>query len=482
MVSQRVYVGTQPYAYPDGPSANAALLNAWSGGALFTQWFGHGSQFRWSRVGADRVLSTLQEATFPPQIRLPFVAEWGCWTGYFIVINPPGSTLPHSLGETLLKTPGKGAIADIAATGLHTAFPLQVMTHGLHELLFTERVSQAGVASTAMTLLYLGQPDGGTDVLETTVFFGDPALALRLPEGDLSASSAHISAPLIQPGESLTVTATVTNSSIFTLTQPNVVAAFPSSLLTSVSANGGVVSDGQIVWTLADLAPGANQSLTAVLTATTAITPGSYPITIPLQLGSRMAPTVTLTLTSALLAAADLAPSSLTADRAWAAPGQAVTYTLVISNAGNMASPQTWLTATLPASLSAPLWLTATAPAVLYDDASRQLRWQGPAAPASPVTVSFSSAVSPTLTACGVISLPAHLTDAWGATLTRTAAVNLAVPDVNCNGIVNVVDVQAVAVRWGAAVGDPLYAPPYDLDANGIIDTLDVVRAATAWQ
>lgn len=482
MTPQRIYIGAQSYAYPDGATANAVLLGALSNGEFYTQYFGHGSQYRWGRVSADVILRVANEPILPVRTDLPLIAEWGCWTGYFVLVNNPAGTLPlHSLGETLAKTPAKGAIADISATGLHTAPPLQVMARGLHKALFTDRIAQAGAANSAMKV-YLFSSTGITDVLETTVFFGDPALALRLPEGDLSASSAHISAPLIQPGESLTVTATVTNSSIFTLTQPNVVAAFPSLLLTSASANGGVVSDDQIVWTLADLAPGASQSVAAVLTATTAIAPGSYPITVPLQLGSRMAPTVTLTLTSALQATADLTPSSLTADRAWAAPGQAVTFTLVISNAGNMTSPQTWLTATLPAGLAAPLWLTATAPTAFYDDASRQVRWQGPVAPASPVTVSFSSVISSTLSACGAISLPADLTDAWGNTLGRAAAINLAVPDVNCDGVVNIIDVQSVALRFGALPGDPWYDPHYDLDADGVIGVLDITLVASRWQ
>ncbi|MFZ1238294.1 MAG: hypothetical protein WAV66_03015, partial [Anaerolineae bacterium] len=354
--------------------------------------------------------------------------------------------------------------------------------HGMHQALFTQRLTRVGVAYTAMKLFFFANAGYALDVLDTTVLFGDPAMLLRLPQGDLSTSSAAVSAPQIAPGQGLTLTVTLTNSSMFTLTNPRVAAAYPQDLMTVLDANGGAVGSGLISWTLSNLAPGASRSISAGLAAAAVITPGLYLLNFPVAVGSSMAPTVTLAAASSLLATADLTPSVLAADRAWAAPGQAVTYTLVISNAGNMASPQTWLTATLPVSLSAPLWLTATAPALLYDDASRQVRWQGPAAPASPVTVSFSSTISPTLTACGSVTLPAGLTDFWGRTLTRTVAVNLAVPDVNCNGIVNVVDVQSVAVRWGAVVGDPLYAPQVDLDANGVIDTLDVVRVAAAWQ
>ncbi|MFZ1507224.1 MAG: C25 family cysteine peptidase [Anaerolineae bacterium] len=481
MTAQPIY--TLAPGYPNYTAVRAANLAALGDGQMVMHWFGHGSKFRWGYSGTPRPLGVLDQSALPVRADLPLFLEWGCWTGYFILIEPPTSAWPnYSFGEMLMKTPGKGGIADISATGAHTAPPLQIMAHGMHQAIFTQRLTRVGVAYTAMKLFFFANAGYALDVLDTTVLFGDPAMLLRLPQGDLSTSSAQVSAPQITPGQGLTLTVTLTNSSMFTLTNPRVAAAYPQDLMTVLDANGGAVGSGLIGWTLSNLAPGASRSISAGLAAAAVITPGLYLLNFPVAVGSSMAPTVTLAAASSLLATADLAPSSLTADRAWVASGQAVTYTLVIANAGNMTFPQTWLTATLPVSLTAPLWLTATAPTALYDAASRQVRWQGSAAPASPVTVSFSSTISPTLTACGVISLPAGLTDFWGRTLTRTVAVNLAVPDVNCNGIVNVVDVQSVAVRWGAVVGDPLYAPQYDLDANGVIDTLDVVRVAAAWQ
>ncbi len=381
-----------------------------------------------------------------------------------------------------MKTPGKGGIADISATGAHTALPLQIMSHGLHQALFTQRTTRVGAAFTAMKLFYFAHAAYSLDVIDTTVLFGDPAMHLRLPQGDLSTSSVQVSAPQIAPGGSLTLTVTLTNSSPFTLTNPRLVAAYPSDLTTVIHANGGAVNGGQITWALPHLAPGASRSITVELAAAAAVSPGAYPLVFPVALGSTMAPTVTLTAVSSLWATVDLTPSNFAANRLWAAPGQTLIYTVTIANLGNMASPLAWLTATLPASLGAPLWITATAPTVSYDALARQVRWQGPVAPGAPVHVAFSSALSTALTACGAISVPANLTDFWGHTLALTASVNLAAPDVNCDGRVNILDVQAVARRFAAQAGDPLYDPQFDLDADDRIGALDVMLVAGRWQ
>ena len=481
MAAQPIY--TLAPGYPNYTAVRAANLAALGDGQLMMHWFGHGSKWRWGYSGSVRPLGVLDQNVLPNRADLPLILEWGCWTGYFILIEPPTSAWPnYSFGEMLMKTPGKGGIADISATGAHTAFPLQIMSHGIHQALFTQRTTRVGAAFTAMKLFYFAHAAYSLDVIDTTVLFGDPAMRLRLPQGDLSTSGVQVSAPQIAPGASLTLTVTLTNSSPFTLTNPRLVAAYPADLTTVINSNGGAVGGGQIAWTLAHLAPGASRSITVELAGTTAVSPGAYPLVFPVAVGSTMAPTVTLTAASSLLATVDLTPSNFAANRLWAAPGQALTYTVTIANLGNMPSPLAWLTATLPASLSAPLWVTATAPAVSYDVLARQVRWQGAVAPGSPVGIAFSSAISAALTACGFVSVPANLTDFWGHTLALTARVNLAAPDVNCDGRVNILDVQAVARRFAAQAGNPLYDPQFDLDGDDRIGALDVMLVASRWQ
>lgn len=53
--------------------------------------------------------------------------------------------------------------------------------------------------------------------------------------------------------------------------------------------------------------------------------------------------------------------------------------------------------------------------------------------------------------------------------------------DVDCNGLVDVVDITRVASGWGTAYGDSGYLLGYDLDQNGVIDIFDVQTAAGWW-
>ncbi len=54
-------------------------------------------------------------------------------------------------------------------------------------------------------------------------------------------------------------------------------------------------------------------------------------------------------------------------------------------------------------------------------------------------------------------------------------------PDVNCSGAVNIVDIQLVAGRWGATLGQPEYLYEYDLNGNDEIDVNDIIIAANHW-
>ena len=180
---------------------------------------------------------------------------------------------------------------------------------------------------------------------------------------------------------------------------------------------------------------------------------------------------------SALSAAPQLGASSLVVSRSWAPPAYPLAYTLTLSNTGNAPSAATWLTATLPGDL-----ISVTASSLAYDPILHRLTWQGSVPVASPVTLTFSGVVSPTLTACGQLSVTASLRDELGQATPLAAAVNLAVPDVDCSGAVNILDIQRVAGRWGAAIGDPGYDPRADLDGDDQIGVWDVIIAASHWQ
>jgi len=178
---------------------------------------------------------------------------------------------------------------------------------------------------------------------------------------------------------------------------------------------------------------------------------------------------------SQVSAAPDLTASSLAVGRPWGQSGNALGYTLTVRNTGNAPSASTGLTVTLPADL-VNVWSSHLS----YNAQAHQLTWQG-AAPVGTLSFSFLAVVSPAVTACGQLAVTAALRDQLGQTTALAASVSLAVPDVDCNGVVDIVDVQSLAARWDATQGDPAYHPRYDLDGNGVIDVRDIIVVANRW-
>ena len=53
--------------------------------------------------------------------------------------------------------------------------------------------------------------------------------------------------------------------------------------------------------------------------------------------------------------------------------------------------------------------------------------------------------------------------------------------DLNCDGVVDVLDITLVANRWGCALGDPCYASRFDLNGDDAITVADVMIVTAAW-
>lgn len=54
--------------------------------------------------------------------------------------------------------------------------------------------------------------------------------------------------------------------------------------------------------------------------------------------------------------------------------------------------------------------------------------------------------------------------------------------DIDCDGDVDIVDIQKVAGRWNSQVGDAVYDAQSDVDHDGDIDIVDVQRVASQWR
>ena len=168
-------------AHDTGAEMRAAIKAAMNTGAAYLQWFGHASQFRWGSVS---MFDILDPATLASSAQLPFTVHLGCWSGYFIGIQ--GSSLynrnEQSLGEVMLLTPGRGAIADLSPTGLHLGSALLGLNRGLVKAIFQDGVLRVGEAADAGKLYFYQNSSAWYDLLDTSVLFGDPAVRLRVPQ------------------------------------------------------------------------------------------------------------------------------------------------------------------------------------------------------------------------------------------------------------------------------------------------------------
>ena len=145
------------------------LLAALNQGRGLISYMGHGAVDIWAQ---EEIFTTEDIAELQQEGRLPIMLVWACLNGYF---QHPDRT---SLGETLLLTPDKGAVAGLFPTG--ETFPNNqlIMARALFgESLFTSPT--LGEALLGATRQLDPENAGQRDIIHTFALLGDPAL--RLP-------------------------------------------------------------------------------------------------------------------------------------------------------------------------------------------------------------------------------------------------------------------------------------------------------------
>ncbi len=159
-----------------------AIRSAFNAQAVYLQWFGHASRQRWGG-GLLNMFDVLDPPLLASNTVLPFTAHYSCWSGYFI--NVQGSATyggsEMTLGEKLLLTPGRGAVADFSPSGLHIGSALVALNRGVVRALFVDRTERIGIAVNAAKLEVFATSNAALDLIDTQVLFGDPATRLRLP-------------------------------------------------------------------------------------------------------------------------------------------------------------------------------------------------------------------------------------------------------------------------------------------------------------
>lgn len=159
-------------------AARAAIVAAINEGRLLVNYFGHSTQQFWSPARLFRLgdIDALTNAR-----RLPLMVPMTCLDGYFIHPSPADRDL-SSLGESIVRADGRGAIASWSPAGLSVTGGHGMLNRGLFQAVFFDGVGQVGPATTEAKLHLYSSTGGYRDLVDTYTLFGDPALGLGLVE------------------------------------------------------------------------------------------------------------------------------------------------------------------------------------------------------------------------------------------------------------------------------------------------------------
>jgi hypothetical protein len=146
---------------------NQQIDAAITAGKLLTAYFGHGSVNMW---GKDSLFTTADSASLENGSQLPIVLNFTCLTGLFT--HPT----EESLAESLLFNPDGGAVAVLAPTSPTLPGDQTFLSDALVAALLQEPTPRLGDIALYAWQQVPTQSPGTTDVMQTFLLFGDPAL------------------------------------------------------------------------------------------------------------------------------------------------------------------------------------------------------------------------------------------------------------------------------------------------------------------
>jgi hypothetical protein len=162
--------------------ARSAILSEISAGRLLVSYVGHASKQWWAY---EKLLQMTDLSSLTNTTRYKFMVPMTCYEGYFI--QPTDQANPvvgdqSSLGESIVRLSGKGAVASWSPTGAGVASGHDVMERALFDGFFKEGLFLLGQSTNkAKTVLY-AYSDIYRDLVDTYVLFGDPVTRLNSVE------------------------------------------------------------------------------------------------------------------------------------------------------------------------------------------------------------------------------------------------------------------------------------------------------------
>jgi hypothetical protein len=167
---------------PDGNPATACsqrIVDTINEGVLLVSYVGHGAKEYWA---AEKLLARTSLQQLSNMDRLPIMLPMTCLEGFY----HDAASDAASFGESIVRIPGRGAVASWSPTGFGLVSGHDYLEKGFLLAIFHYRFREIGVATTygKMRLVTNGPSTRYDDLLDTFVLFGDPALRINYTPDD----------------------------------------------------------------------------------------------------------------------------------------------------------------------------------------------------------------------------------------------------------------------------------------------------------
>lgn len=256
--SQKIYYKQN---YATTAAMKAALIAGINAGAVFVTYNGHSSKIEWG--GGDRFFTSADVNALSNTI-FPIFLPMTCLEGQYINPSSP------ALGEVVVRTIGKGAVASFSPTGLGVATGHQFLYNSFFEGVVSGFSNELGDLTNYAKYTLFQSHSLFKDLLDTYVLFGDPALAAQIP-GEPQADPAILKvvtpADTVQPGDTITYTITYSNAGEIPALNTVITDLLPAGLLSPVVTSAPPLTQNpgpNFSWNAGDLDPGEGGVITIV--------------------------------------------------------------------------------------------------------------------------------------------------------------------------------------------------------------------------
>lgn len=172
------YNATRLYQSNDPDNFKTGIISAINSNPLIVNYTGHGSVVDWTKEDAfsSGDVSSLTNTGYP------FVVALNCLNGYFVLpddgVTRDGMIQYPSIAESFLLAPGKGAVAVFAASAIGYPSEHDPLAQELYGILFSQDTLLGEAVTKAKEAAYT-KGEIMEDVVQTFIFFGDPATRLK---------------------------------------------------------------------------------------------------------------------------------------------------------------------------------------------------------------------------------------------------------------------------------------------------------------